>query len=351
MSNKQLTRREFMRLAALAGTGLAATSLLNACAPAPAAIPTPPPATSTPLPPPETTAIRLAIGACDLPMVAAERYLRDEGFTDVQFSDSAALAALMGGKADLGAALMPALATAVDAGRPVVGLGGLHPGCAQIWAPQNVATLKDLPGRTVVVRSKTPADFIYAFLAISLKNTGVDPGSVNFVVQSDADLTKLFLDGKNDALLLLATDAVAFQTNTANKGHIVMDQAMDAPWSQEDCCVLATTTEWVKANPSATKRALRAIYRAADAIPADRADAAKLATDKGLFGGAQNVALVRSASNMVRYDWRKYDVAESMRFHAKLLNEVGLLKMTADESATKATDLRIWRQLQSEITR
>ena len=51
------------------------------------------------------------------------------------------------------------------------------------------------------------------------------------------------------------------------------------------------------------------------------------------------------------YDWRKYDVAESMPFHSKLLNEVGLLKMMPDESATRATDLRFSRRLQSEITR
>jgi NitT/TauT family transport system substrate-binding protein len=350
MSDKQLTRREFMRLAGLAGTGLAATSLFNACAPAPVATPAPP-ASATPLPPPETTTIRLNFDACDLAIVAAERNLRDEGFTDVQFSDSGALIALVGGKADLGAVFMQNLEVGVEAGKPVVALGSLHPGCVQIWAPQGVATLKDLSGRTVVEHSKAPADFIYAFLAISLKNAGVDPASVNFVFQSDADLTKLFLDGKNDALFLAARDAIAFQTNPANKGHIVMDGAMDATWSQQNCCALTATTEWVKANPVAAKRALRAIYRAADAIPADRADAAKIATDKGLFGGAQNVALVRGAANMVSYDWRKYDFVESVRFHAKLMNDVGLLKMTPDEAVTRATDPRFYRQLQSEIAR
>ena len=49
-------------------------------------------------------------------------------------------------------------------------------------------------------------------------------------------------------------------------------------------------------------------------------------------------------------DWRTYDVAESMPSHAKLLNEVGLLKMMPYESATRASDLRFSRQLQSEIT-
>ncbi len=346
-----VNRREFIRFGVGVVGAVAVGDALAACASAA----TQASASPTPLPPPETTTIRLALNPCDLPIMAAERNLRDEGFTDVQLSDaggsSGALAALAAGKADLAAMFTPTLAVAVDAGKPLVGLGGLHTGCVQVWAPQGVATLKDLSGRTVVVRSKAPDDLTYSFLSIGLKNAGVAPGNVNFVVQSAADLTKLFLDGKNDALFLATTGAFAFQTNPANKGHVVLDQAMEAPWSKQNCCVLTTTTDWAKANPVAAKRALRAIYRAADAIPKDRADVAKVATDKGLFGGAQNVALVRGASNMVPYDWRKYDAAASMRFHAKLLNEVGLLKMTPDESVTKATDVRFWRQLQSELKR
>jgi NitT/TauT family transport system substrate-binding protein len=342
-----VNRREFIRF----GVGIVGAVTVGDALAACASAATPASASPTPLPPPETATIRLTLLPCDLPIMAAERNLRDEGFTDVQFSDTAAIAALTGGKADLGTMFEGSLATAVEAGKPLVGLGGLHPGCVQIWGAQGVATLKDLSGRTVVVRSKAPDDLTYSWLAISLKNAGVDPGSVNFVVQPAADLTKMFLDGKSDLLFLATTGAFAFQTNSANKGHVVLDQAMEAPWSQQNCCVLTTTTDWVKANPVAAKRALRAIYRAADAIPTDRADVAKVATDKGLFGGAQNVALVRGASNMVPYDWRKYDAAASMRFHAKLLNEVGLLKMTPDESVTKTTDTRFWRQLQTELKR
>jgi len=140
-----------------------------------------------------------------------------------------------------------------------------------------------------------------------------------------------------------------FKTNPANKGIVVLDQAMELPWSQQNCCSLTTTTAWLRANPVAAKRALRAIYRAADSLPKDRADAAKVATDKGLFGGANNVQLVRGAANMVPYEWRKYDVAESMRFHAKLLNTVGLLMLTPDEAVTKATELRFAKELATEL--
>lgn len=347
-----ITRRNVLGRGAGLAVAMTAGPLLAACSPVavpgPASTAVP---TATPLPPPETKAIRVAPGPCDAPLMIAERYLQDESFTDIQLTGSGGVAGLVDGKADLAVMFMPTLVTAVDAGSPIVSIGGLHPGCAEIWAPPSLATLRDARGRTVVVRTKAATDLTYSYLAIGLKNAGVDPAEVNFVVQPDADLTKLFLDGKSDLLFLATTGAFAFKTNPANKGHVVFDQAMEAPWSQQNCCSLTTTTAWLRANPVAAKRALRAIYRAADSLPKDRADAAKVATDKGLFGGANNVQLVRGASNMVPYEWRRYDVAESMRFHAKLLNAVGLLKLTAEESVAKATDLRLAKELAIELKR
>ncbi len=348
VGRRELIRRGFGVVAAVA-----VGDVLAACAPAavsaPSATPIPAPS-ATPLPPPETKTLRLSLGPCDAPLMISERYLQDEGFTDIQF-DSPGLAGLTGGKTDLAGMFMPTLATAVDGGKAVIGLGGLHTGCSEFWTPQSVATLKDVRGHTVVVNAKTPDNLGYSMIAMALKNAGVDPSEVNFVVQPDADLTKLFLDGKSDLLFLATTGAFAFETNPANKGHIALDQAKDPPWSQQDCCVLTVTTDWLRANPVAAKRAFRAIYRAADSLPKDRADAAKVATDKGLFGGAKNVELVRGASNMVPYDWRTYDVAASMRFHAQLLNAASLLKFTPDEAVTKATDLRFAKELAIELKR
>ncbi|HVR89289.1 MAG TPA: hypothetical protein VHG53_07060 [Candidatus Limnocylindria bacterium] len=54
-------------------------------------------------------------------------------------------------------------------------------------------------------------------------------------------------------------------------------------------------------------------------------------------------------SNMVPYERRKYDVAESMRFHATLLNGVGLLKLTPDDAVTKAIDLRVATGFATEL--
>jgi NitT/TauT family transport system substrate-binding protein len=342
-----LGRREFIRLGLGAVAAITVGDALASCV-----SPVTHMASSTPLPPPETKTIRLNFSPCDAPLMASEPYLRDEGFTDVQFSDiSPQLASLTNGKADIAVPFLATLAAAVDSGKPFIGFGSLHPGCVELWAPQSVAALTDIRGHTVVVNSETPNFIANIFIFLALKNAGIDPSEVNFAVQPNADLTQLFLEGKSDLLFQWGTGAVAFHANPANKGHVVLDQTMDAPWSHEDCCVITTTKEWLHANPVAARRALRAIYRAADRLPKDRADAAKIATDSGLFGGTKNVELVRGAANMAPYDWRKYDLADSMRFHAKLMNSVSLIKLTADDVVAKAIDTRIANELAIELKR
>lgn len=343
-----LTRRDFIRSGLGVAGALAVGDMLAACAGSATGAASPAPS----LPPPETSSIRINYAQCDAPLMVCERFLREEGFTTVQFLDAnPQLPALAAGKVDLAVPFVATLAAAVDGGKPFIGIGGLHPGCAQLWAPQSVPSLKDIRGHTVVVNGKTPDRISNIFIFIALKDAGIDPSEVNFVVQPAADLTQLYLDGKSDLLFAWGPDAVALQSNPANKGHLVLDQAMDAPWSREDCCVITTTQDWLAANPTAAKRALRAIYRAADTLKKDRSAAAKMATDSGLFGGPRNFELVRGAVNMVPYDWRRYDLATSMRFHASLLSSVGLTKMTAEDAVTRGLDVRLEKELISELRR
>ena len=78
----------------------------------------------------------------------------------------------------------------------------------------------------------------YSYTAVVLKQAGVDPKDVNFVVQADADPVKLYLDGKNDAVFVATTWAAALKVNPANKAHVIHSQVMDEPWAHLDCCIL-----------------------------------------------------------------------------------------------------------------
>jgi NitT/TauT family transport system substrate-binding protein len=278
----------------------------------------------------------------------AERYLQQEGFTNVEITDVATGPALASGRVDMGISFPPTLANSVQQGQRVVGLAGLHPGCVEIWAQRTVASVKDLRGKTIVVRSTALGDLSYSYMAVVLKQAGVDPKDVNFVVQADADPVRLYLEGKNDAVFVATTGAAALAVNPANRGHMIHSMVKDDPWAKLDCCILVTTQDWYRANPIAAKRAVRAIFRAADFQPDDRSDAVKLVTDKGLFGGANNFNNVLTAANMVPSNWRDLDAEKSVRFFAALLAEVGLLRISVDEVA-KALDLRILRELRTEL--
>ncbi len=346
---KRIGRRELLRRGAALGAVLVSIDALAACGAAPAttiasATPSPRPSpTPTSLPAPETTSIRLAAGPCDAPLMAAERFLREEGFTDVQLSGPGQIATLTSAKADLSTIFVTEHAAAVDSGKAVVALAGVHPGCAELWAAPSVTSIAGLRGHTVSVPAKTADNIPYAMFSIALKNAGVDPKDVNIVV--DANPLKAYLEGRSDAVFVAATGAVAMHANSANKGHLILDQAMEKPWSEQDCCILVANGDWLRANPIAARRAVRAILRAADSLGKDRGDAVKLATDKGLFGGSKSYEAVRAAANMVPLDWRVLDLARSLRFHGGLMEQVGLVKMAADDIAAKGADLAILKDV------
>jgi NitT/TauT family transport system substrate-binding protein len=348
-----LTRRQVLHGGIGAAAALTAGPFLASCAPAAVSPPTATAkataATAAPtLPPPETTTLRLTAGACDSAIFGAERYLREEGFTDVQFSDAATLGAIAAGNTQIGNAFPQAFFSSVENGPKVVSLGGLHTGCVEIWAQPGIGSVKDLKARSVTVTGKGLTNLSYSYIAIALKVAGVDLKDVNFVVQADADPLKLYLEGKNDAVFVATTAAAALKANPANKGTVIYSQVMDEPWKSNNCCFIVASEPWYRANPIAAKRAMRAIYRTADALPADRSDAAKLATDKGLFGGAAALANVREAANMVPLDWRTYDLEKAVRFYAPLLTDVGQLRASTDD-LLKAIDLKIFKELSTEL--
>ena len=45
---------------------------------------------------------------------------------------------------------------------------------------------------------------------------------------------------------------------------MILNSAMDRPWSQYFCCMLIGNVDFVRHNPIATKRVVRALFRATD---------------------------------------------------------------------------------------
>ena len=105
----------------------------------------------------ETPRIRLIQipGICVAPMYVAESLLRNEGFTDVQFVKKPGTAfiysSLAAAETDIVVGFAPSFIIQLDAGDPVIVLGGVHVGCYELFVTEHVRAIRDLKGKRVAV--------------------------------------------------------------------------------------------------------------------------------------------------------------------------------------------------------
>src|SRR6516162_1621776 len=106
----------------------------------------------------ETTRIRLYdwTGLCIAPQFVAEELLKSEGFTDVQYLRDDASGSLPNPLLASGAIVINSQFSAptisrVEAGDPVVFLGGLHVGCFELFGTGQIRAVRDLKGKRVAI--------------------------------------------------------------------------------------------------------------------------------------------------------------------------------------------------------
>ena len=105
--------------------------------------------------PPETTTIRLAKipGICIAPQYVAEELLRSEGFTNVQYVELSVnvYAGFTAGTIDISMAFIAPYIIQMDAGLPLVLLGGVHAGCFELFGTERIKAVRDLKGKMVAI--------------------------------------------------------------------------------------------------------------------------------------------------------------------------------------------------------
>ena len=236
-------------------------------------------------PPPETTRIRLVRvpSICQAPSYVAEELLHSEGFTEVHYIQKAGTAdietALASGEADLNGHFAAPLLLRLEAGDPLVILAGLHIGCFELFGTHEVRTIRDLKGKTVAVPALDSGR--YVFLASMVAYVGLDPRKdINVGHASRTESMRLLAEGKIDAYLGFPPDPQELREKQI--GHVVVNSTVDRPWSQYFCCMLAGNREFVRKHPVATKRALRAILKAADVCALEPEQSAQVHCGQGL---------------------------------------------------------------------
>ena len=300
-------------------------------------------------PPPETTRLRLAHSPalCLAPQYLAQEFLPGEGFTDVQYvkmAGSLFTKAIVAGELDIGLNFSGPLLTQVDAGAPIVILGGVHVGCFELFGSDRVRAIRDLKGKAVGVSELGGPDHV--FLASMVAYVGLDARQdINWIPSPFVESTRLLAEGKIDAVMAFPPQPQELRARKI--GHVVVNSMMDRPWSQYYCCMAYTSREFVQKHPVATKRALRAILKAADVCARDPGRAARFLVDKG-YTQSYDYAL-ETMTDVVYGKWREYDPEHTVRFYALRLREAGMVKATPQKIIAQGTDWRFLRELKQEL--
>jgi NitT/TauT family transport system substrate-binding protein len=337
MSNqhaRQLSRREFLGgLTLLGATGFLGLSPRSIAAE----------------PPPETTTIRWlrSPAICVAPYYVAEELLHGEGFTEVHHVQMEAVLytpAVLSGAVDLVLNFVGPLLVRLDAGDPLVVLAGGHVGCFELFGTDRVHAIRDLKGKTVAVpHLGSPA---HVFLASMAAYVGLDPPKdVTWVMHTPDEAMQLFGEGKIDAFLGFPPHTLELRAKQI--GHVVVNSALDRPWSQYFCCMVYTRREFARKYPMATKRALRAILKAADVCALEPDWAGQFLVDKGY---TERYDYARQAMQELPWSkWREYDPEDTVRFYALRLHEAGMIKNSPQKIIAQGTDWRFLNEIKKEL--
>src|SRR6516165_6378344 len=298
----------------------------------------------------ETTTLRFTRtpALCVAPLFVAEELLRVEGFSNIRYVDTGSATesanAIAAGQADLSFDFASAYIIGIDSGLPITVLAGAMAGCVELFAKEGVDTVADLKGKRVGLRSlgATP----HVLVSIMAAEVGLDPAKdIDWVVDPKSTPIELFVSGKVD--VFVGNPPESLELRARHSGHVIVKTVVDRPWSQYFCCMLAGNREYVRKNPVATKRALRAILKATDLCATEPEPTARRLVDRG---GAPRYDYALQTLRENGYDkWREYDPEDTVRFYALRLHEVGFIKSTPLKIIAEGTDWRFLNELKREL--
>jgi len=323
------TRRRFLTMTALAGAaGILPPRRARAAEPAP-----------------ETTTVRFGKVPviCIAPQYVCEALLRAEGFTDIRYVDTTLGETgeedLGRGKFDFYSDLPLGLAIAIDRGVPITVVTGVHAGCNELFAHGGIRGIADLKGKRVGAVDPLWLSLIAAYV-------GLDPKRDLILVDDPAAKpVELFAEGKLDAFMALPP--LVQELHARKVGHVILRTAVDRPWSQYFCCMLAANREYAARYPVATKRVIRAVLKAADLCAGEPEVAARLIVEGG-FTEHYEYALQTLTENPYGA-WREYDAEDTLRFYALRLHELGMIKSSPQKIIASGTDWRFLNEIKREL--
>jgi len=323
------TRRSFLSMAVLAGAaGLLSPRRGSAAEPAL-----------------ETTTVRLARAPviCFAPQYVCEALLRADGFTDVRYVDRTS----QGNWKTSGVAISISiracrsrtLSRSITGGRspssPVCTLAAMS-----FSVHGGIRGIADLKGKSVGHGGSTE------LISMMAAYVGLDPKKdLTLVDDPAAKPVDLFAEGKLDAYLAFPPEVQ--ELHAPKVGHVILRTAVDRPWSQYFCCMMAANREYAARYPVATKRVIRAVLKAADLCASEPEVAARLIVQGG-FTERYDYALQTLTENPYGA-WREYDAEDTIRFYALRLHELGMIKSSPQKIIADGADWRFLDEIKREM--
>jgi len=295
----------------------------------------------------ETTTVRIQKPGSDCvsSLYIAEELLRAEGFTEIRYADPPHPGAIgtVHGEVDFSPAYASQCVRTIDAGEPLMLLAGIMVGCFELFAREGITSVAELKGKSIGVGAV--GSLSQELLTLITAQVGLDSRKdVQWVTDPKVKPIELFVQGKIDAFLGFPPEPQDLRAR--HIGHVILNTAVDRPWSQYFCCMLAGNREFVATHPVATKRVVRATLKATDLCAGEPARAAQWLADRGLTPG-YDYALQTLSEN--GYKWREYDAEDTIRFYALRQRDAGFIKSTPQKIIADGTDWRFLDELKREL--
>ena len=296
----------------------------------------------------ETTTVRFgkAPGICAAPQYVAEELLRAEGFTNIRYVEEPAGATelLARGLVDFDTNYASNFIRAIDTGEPITLLSGVMVGCFELFGSEAIRGITDLKGKSVGTQALGSNS--HALLTLMAAQVGLDPAKdIHWITDPSVKPIERFIEGTIDAFLGFPPQPQELRAR--HIGRVIVNTAVDRPWSQYFCCLLGANAEYVRRHPVATKRVVRATLKAADLCASEPTRAARRLVDGGLTSRYDYAA--QTLSELAYDKWREYDAEDTIRFYALRLHEAGFIKSSPQKIIAENTDWRFLDELKREL--
>jgi sulfonate transport system substrate-binding protein len=215
----------------------------------------------------------------------------------------------------------------IEQGLDVKMTGGVHTGCLRVQAgvKTDITTVEGLKGKRIGVPGMGTPPFIFANRVMGAH--GLDASKdVEWKVYPAGELGLALEKGEVDAVA--TSEPIGTMLIAEGKVRKIADQALDAPYKDEYCCVVIANGKWVEANKDVAARGTRAILKGAKWVQENPRAAARLAVEKKYL--ASSPELNTSALATLNYLPSIEGARKAIASAAAEMKTAGMLNPTTD---------------------